>query len=202
MTPTCIRALFSREPSKVQAQQRVDRDASEADQEICIRSIPRSPRSGSQTAAAKDLRCAIGQPLTGTTSPSARISSHPTVNPMFLIREQRFGPRAILVHRKITICRKYSAERSYKFLARKGEERKIGCGGGAYSRITCSLATVQSGSQTGGLARQANCHLLDVCSASITLREPPAASEQGQLNTNISSPPSNVPSDLAVPVSV
>lgn len=34
--------------------------------------------------------------------------------------------------------------------------------GGAYSRITCSLATVQSGSQTGGLARQANCHLLDV----------------------------------------
>lgn len=52
-TLPCVRALFSCEPSSIKAQQRVDRDTTEADQELALGRSPRPPRSESQTAAAR-----------------------------------------------------------------------------------------------------------------------------------------------------
>lgn len=187
VAPPCVQTLFSLKPRSVQAQQRVDRDSSEADQEF-LHSV--DPPSSSEWLPDDGQGFTMGKcaAVDKVNLPFARLAPHPTVNLRSLIREQRFGPRTLFVPHKTT-RRKKRCSAAVQVLV-TGKEKKIR---GHNSRIASSFATSWP-AQTSGLARQAICHLLDACSAANhTTRTFCNGRVGGQLSTNTSCPLSNAP---------
>lgn len=158
VAPPCVQTLFSLKLRSVQAQQRVDRDSSEADQEILHSVDPPSssewlPDDGQGFTMGKYAAVdRVNLPFCETCTTSH--GKPDVLDP----RAALWSSHTIRLSQNNTPKTRCSA--AVQVLV-TGKEKKIR---DHNSRVASSFATSWP-AQTSGLARQAICHLLDACSA-------------------------------------